>query len=118
MLTTRTEFRGPPGGGGAGLQQRGGIARAKSGGVGAGVNLDPVGARIVHRRDRGGIGIDKQDHAAAERLQLIECGVDEAALHGVELPALLRGEGVGASGTNVHCSGRISATRSRKRRSG
>ena len=74
---------------GAGAQQCRMVALAEGGGVGAGVDLDAVGPGVVHRRDRGGVGIDEQDDAAAERLELRERGVDEAVLRGIELPALL-----------------------------
>src|SRR6516225_8339540 len=54
--------------GGAGAQQGHMVALAKRGGVSAGVDFDPVGPGVVHRGYRGGVGVNEQDNAAAERL--------------------------------------------------
>jgi hypothetical protein len=103
---------------GAGLPQRPGAAGAKGGGVGAGIDLDPVGVDVVHRCDRSRIGIDKQNHPAAERLQLGERGVDQAVLAISSFQPSSEVKASGQSGTRVHCSGLTAATMSRKRRSG
>ena len=98
MLTTRPSSAARAAVAAQALQQCRMVAVAEGGGVGTGVDLDAVGPGVVHRCDRGGVGIDEQDDAAAERLELVERGVDKAVLRGIELPALLRGEGFGAVG--------------------
>ena len=64
------------------------------------------------------IGIDEQDDPAADRLQFGDRLVDQRHVSIVELAALFRSEGAGASGTSVHCSGRTSRTISKSRSSG
>src|ERR1700738_962353 len=82
-IDDEAELGGARGGCGAGLQQCRMVAAAEGGGVGTGVDLDAVGPGVVHRRDRGGVGIDEQDDTAAERLKLRERGVEEAMLRGI-----------------------------------
>ena len=58
----------------------------------------PSAPVLPRRATTVGIGIDKQDDAAAERLQRGDGVLDDRVVAVVELPALLRGEGAGRVG--------------------
>ena len=62
---------------GAGAQFGRAVAGAECGGIGTGIDLDAVGPGIAQTRDDIGVGIDKQDDAAAERLQRGDGGLDD-----------------------------------------